>query len=116
MFQIFPSTQTEQNLGHFKASLTFTTCGGEQAQLIGYGATNNFASRASTLITARLTEFDFGHARYTDLVEARSVTDSRTCNGDSGDPVYINDTIYAVHTAGGYNPDCMGGGKTDVAY
>lgn len=46
---------------------------------------------------------------YTDLFEAQSVTPSRSCSGDSGAPVYIGSTIYAIHTGGGYNPSCMDG-------
>ncbi|WIM72193.1 trypsin-like serine protease [Corynebacterium suedekumii] len=82
---------------------------GQQAILTGYGATYDHASSAVTMITGRLDVQDFGSAIYTDLLEARSVTASRSCSGDSGAPIYIGNIIYGVHTAGGFNPTCTDG-------
>lgn len=82
---------------------------GQQAMLTGYGETHEYASSATTTIVARRDEIDFGSAVYTDLFEAESVTPSRSCSGDSGAPVYIGSTIYAIHTGGGYNPSCVDG-------
>lgn len=82
---------------------------GDQASMIGFGATNDFASIANTTITGVIDILDFGAARYTQLFEARSITSSRSCSGDSGGPVFSGDTIYALHTAGGHNPVCIDG-------
>lgn len=82
---------------------------GQQATLTGYGETHEYASSATTTITGHRDRIDFGAAIYTDLLEARSATTSRSCSGDSGGPVYIGSTIYAIHTGGGYNPSCMDG-------
>lgn len=82
---------------------------GQQATLTGYGETHDYASSATTTIVAHRDEIDFGSAVYTDLFEAQSATASRSCSGDSGAPVYIGSTIYAIHTGGGYNPSCADG-------
>lgn len=82
---------------------------GQQATLTGYGETHDYASSATTTITGHRDRIDFGAAIYTDLLEARSATTSRSCSGDSGAPVYIGSTIYAIHTGGGYNPSCVDG-------
>lgn len=82
---------------------------GENATLLGYAITHDYASAAATTITGHLDTLDVGTTIYTDVYETRSVTDSRSCNGDSGGPIYQGNTIYAVHTAGGFNPSCIGG-------
>ena len=82
---------------------------GQQATLTGYGETHDYASSATTTVVAHRDEIDFGSAVYTDLFEAQSATASRSCSGDSGAPVYIGSTIYAIHTGGGYNPSCLDG-------
>lgn len=82
---------------------------GEQATLLGYAITHDYASAATTTITDRIDNLDVGTTIYTDIYQTRSVTDSRSCNGDSGGPIYQNNTIYAVHTAGSYNPTCTPG-------
>ncbi len=82
---------------------------GETATLIGYGATNSFASEATTQITKHLNSLDFGQAIYTDLFEGTSTSVSRSCSGDSGGPIFKGNVIYAVHTGGGYNPNCAQG-------
>lgn len=86
---------------------------GDQATLVGFGGDHDYASTATTEIIGKIDELDFGITTYSKLFEASSITDSRSCSGDSGGPIYIGDIIYAVHTAGGYNPACKGGeGKT----
>ncbi|MEX3504312.1 trypsin-like serine protease [Corynebacterium sp. LK2510] len=82
---------------------------GQQATMTGYGETHEYASSATTTIINHRNKIDFGSAVYTDLFEAQSVTASRSCGGDSGAPVYIGSTIYAIHTGGGYNPSCLDG-------
>ncbi|WP_052160413.1 S1 family peptidase [Corynebacterium callunae] len=82
---------------------------GETATLIGYGATNSFASEATTQISKHLNSLDFGQAIYTDLFEGTSTSASRSCSGDSGGPIFKGNVIYAVHTGGGYNPNCAQG-------
>lgn len=82
---------------------------GEQATLLGYAITHDYASAATTTITDRIDNLDVGTTIYTDIYQTRSATDSRSCNGDSGGPIYQNNTIYAVHTAGSYNPTCTPG-------
>lgn len=86
---------------------------GDEATLVGYGATNSFSSIASITITDTIEEMDFGTSTYTKLLESKSDTSSRSCSGDSGGSIYRNDTIYGVHTAGDFNPSCLDaqGGK-----
>lgn len=82
---------------------------GDLATLIGYAMKNPFSSAAQTRITGRIDEKHFGTASYKDIYEARSVTPSWTCQGDSGGAIYVNDTIYAVHSGGSGNPHCQDG-------
>lgn len=82
---------------------------GDQAVLTGYAQPHDYASSASTVISEKVDSLNFGNVTYTDLFKGKSSTDSRTCGGDSGAPVYKNNTLYAVHTAGGFNPECIDG-------
>ncbi|GAB3948454.1 trypsin-like serine protease [Corynebacterium tapiri] len=82
---------------------------GEHALLTGYGQTHDFASTATTVITDTVASLDFGNVTYTDLFKGKAVTESRSCSGDSGAPIFKDNTLYAVHTAGGYNPACSDG-------
>lgn len=82
---------------------------GDQAVLTGYGQPHDYASSASTVIVANVDSLNFGNVTYTGLFKGKSLTASRSCGGDSGAPIYKNDTLYAVHTAGGFNPECSDG-------
>lgn len=82
---------------------------GQQATLLGFGDANDFASAADIRITGFRDEVNFGVSTYANLYEARSLAESRSCYGDSGGPIYIDDTLYAVHTAGEFNPGCADG-------
>ena len=82
---------------------------GDQAVLTGYGQPHDYASSAETVISEKVDSLNFGNVTYTDLLKGKSSTDSRSCGGDSGAPVYKNNTLYAVHTAGGFNPECIDG-------
>lgn len=82
---------------------------GERANLTGYGAVNGFSSTAIVEIVDYLASQNFGSALYTNLIKSKSVTSSRSCDGDSGAPIYRENTIYALHTAGGFNPSCIDG-------
>ena len=82
---------------------------GGQAVLTGYGQPHDYASSASTVISEKVDSLNFGNVTYTDLLKGKSSTPSRSCGGDSGAPVYKNNTLYAVHTAGGFNPECIDG-------
>lgn len=84
---------------------------GEQATLTGFGATNEFSSSATVEVSNVVDELKFERSTYRGLIESFSVTDSRSCSGDSGSPVYIENVLYAVHTAGGFNPSCVPGKK-----
>lgn len=82
---------------------------GDTANLTGYGLTNDFASTAVVRITERLESKKLGSSTFKDLLESESITPSRSCDGDSGAPVYVGNVIYAVHSAGGFNPSCLDG-------
>lgn len=82
---------------------------GDQALLTGYGQPHDYASTAITVISEKVESLNFGNVTYTDLFKGKSSTASRSCGGDSGAPVYKGNILYAVHTAGGFNPDCSDG-------
>lgn len=82
---------------------------GDQAVLTGYGQPHDYASSAVTIISEKVEALNFGNVTYTDLLKGKSSTSSRSCGGDSGAPVYRGNVLYAVHTAGGFNPDCNDG-------
>ncbi|AKE41626.1 putative secreted trypsin-like serine protease [Corynebacterium kutscheri] len=82
---------------------------GDEAVLTGYGQPHDYASSALTVISEKVDSLSFGNVTYTDLFKGTASTDSRSCGGDSGAPVYKAETLYAVHTAGGFNPECSGG-------
>ena len=82
---------------------------GQRATMSGHGETHEYASSTTAMIVDHREKMDFESAVYTDLFEARYATTSRSCSGDSGGPVYIGSTVYAVHTAGGFNPSCADG-------
>lgn len=82
---------------------------GDQAILTGYGQPHDYASSASTVISEKVDSLNFGNVTYTDLLKGKSSTPSRSCGGDSGAPVYKDNTLYAIHTAGGFNPECTDG-------
>lgn len=82
---------------------------GDIASLTGYGLTHDFASTAVVRITQRLKSKKLGPSTFKDILESESITPSRSCDGDSGAPVYIENVIYAVHSAGGFNPSCLDG-------
>lgn len=82
---------------------------GDQAVLTGYSKPHDYASSASTVISEKVDSLNFGNVTYTDLFKGESSSPSRACGGDSGAPIYKNNTLYAVHTAGGFNPECTDG-------
>lgn len=82
---------------------------GDQALLTGYGQPHDYASSALTVISEEVESLDFGNVTYTDLFKGKSSTASRSCGGDSGAPIYKENILYAVHTAGGFNPTCSDG-------
>ena len=82
---------------------------GDQAVLTGYGQPHDYASSASTVISEKVNSLNFGNVTYTDLFKGTSSTTSRSCGGDSGAPIYKDNILYAVHTAGGFNPECNDG-------
>ncbi|MGP5246620.1 trypsin-like serine protease, partial [Corynebacterium flavescens] len=82
---------------------------GDQALLTGYGQPHDYASSALTVISEEVESLNFGNVTYTDLFKGRSSTALRSCGGDSGAPVYKGEVLYAVHTAGGFNPTCSDG-------
>lgn len=82
---------------------------GKRATLLGYAISHDYASAATTTITNHLADFQFNRTIYTQLFEGKSTTPSRSCGGDSGGPIFIDNTVYAVHTGGSFNPDCTDG-------
>ncbi|QQE52578.1 trypsin-like serine protease [Corynebacterium striatum] len=80
---------------------------GDSLTLIGYGASHEYSSIAQLEVKNFIDSYppEIG-IPYHDLVIATTTTPSRTCEGDSGSPVYSGNTIYAIHTAGGSNPSC----------
>lgn len=82
---------------------------GDQAVLTGYAQPHDYASSALTVISEKVNSLNFGNATYTDLFKGTSSTTSRSCGGDSGAPIYKDNILYAVHTAGGFNPECNDG-------
>ncbi|AGN19086.1 hypothetical protein J433_12402 [Corynebacterium glutamicum MT] len=83
---------------------------GKVLTLIGYGGSNDFSSIARVESVAHLDKFNVGFSTYyLDVLETVSLTDSRSCNGDSGGAVFAGNTIHAVHTAGAINFDCSPG-------
>lgn len=82
---------------------------GESATLSGYGIANGFLSTAPVRVQSTLDRKKIGDVEYKDMIESTSETASRSCSGDSGAPVYKGSTIYAVHSAGGFNPSCLSG-------
>ncbi|OAG69593.1 hypothetical protein AFK49_000600 [Corynebacterium ulcerans] len=82
---------------------------GDEATLTGYGLPHDYASSALTVISEKIDSLNFGNVTYTDLFKGTSSTTSRSCGGDSGAPVYKGEILYAVHTAGGFNPECSDG-------
>lgn len=82
---------------------------GDQAVLTGYAQPHDYASSALTVISEKVNSLNFGNITYTDLFKGTSSTTSRSCGGDSGAPIYKDNILYAVHTAGGFNPECNDG-------
>ncbi|MCS4530918.1 hypothetical protein NXS13_00145 [Corynebacterium sp. ES2730-CONJ] len=82
---------------------------GDQAVLTGYAQRQDYASSAKTVISKKVDSLDFGNATYTAVFKGTSATASRSCGGDSGAPIYKDNTLYAVHIAGGFNPECNDG-------
>ncbi|WP_257159831.1 S1 family peptidase [Corynebacterium cystitidis] len=80
---------------------------GRTLYLIGYGTERQFASAAELEITNYHEKLRQGSMVYENLYETVSLTSSRSCSGDSGGAVFIEDTIYAVHTAGEPNGLCV---------
>ncbi|WP_185963744.1 trypsin-like serine protease [Corynebacterium hiratae] len=77
--------------------------------LVGYGGMHNFASEAvvrveETGVAGEIQGYDFDN-----LIQSRSMFASRTCNGDSGAPLYQDTMIFAVHTGGEENEECTDG-------
>lgn len=80
----------------------------EQATLIGYGGANSFPSEARVKVRRHINLRAFDGYDFQGLLETESVTQSRTCFGDSGGALYVGDQIVAVHTAGDFNAECSG--------
>ena len=77
--------------------------------LVGYGGMHTFASEAvvrveETEVAGEIQGYDFDN-----LIQSRSMFASRTCNGDSGAPLYQDTVIFAVHTGGEENEECTDG-------
>ncbi|WP_169332013.1 trypsin-like serine protease [Corynebacterium caspium] len=81
---------------------------GEVATLLGYSTGHDYASAAYPAIVqaVRVKRIGTDGPVYKKLLESTSNTGSRTCRGDSGAGIFIDDTIYAVHTAGAENLRC----------
>lgn len=79
---------------------------GEDATLIGipYGANN--ATRIPVRIRAMFESVAFVGAEFRHLLKSESTSDLRSCPGVSGGAVFIEDTIYAVHTGAEGGPLC----------
>lgn len=82
---------------------------GEKATLVGYAHVHDFPSEAELQIKEVEQTVDFGSYVFDGLYLSRTTTESWSCNGDSGGAIYVGSTIYAVHTAGSYNPYCLHG-------
>lgn len=81
----------------------------EKLWLVGFGAANDFASEAVVKIESTGLSDEFQGYEFDDLLVSRSVFASRSCNGDSGGPLYQDNTIFAVHTGGEDNETCTDG-------
>lgn len=83
---------------------------GDSLTLIGYGANHEYSSIAKLKVQDFVESYphEIG-IPFHDLAIAVTNTLSRTCDGDSGSPVYAGNTIYATHTAGAANQECTNG-------
>ncbi|WP_366937665.1 trypsin-like serine protease [uncultured Corynebacterium sp.] len=86
---------------------------GDRATLVGYGGSHDYPSVAQAQVEKYYNSFSFGEIKYSNILGTVALDDSWSCHGDSGGAIYSDDTIYAVHTAGGGNPTCADrkGGK-----
>lgn len=83
---------------------------GSIIDLIGFAIGRDFASVATLEVKSFIEKYPQGAGiPYKDLIVASSITPSRTCEGDSGGPGYVGNTIIGVHTAGGQNLECEDG-------
>ena len=83
---------------------------GSIIDLVGFAIGRDFASVATLEVKSFVEKYPEGAGLpYRDLIVASSVTPSRTCEGDSGGPGYVGNTVVGLHTAGGQNPECNDG-------
>ncbi|MDO4686270.1 MAG: trypsin-like serine protease [Corynebacterium sp.] len=79
---------------------------GDYLNLLGYGASNEFSSLAEVNITQFHDSIDINGRNTHGVMETRAAGASRSCGGDSGAAIFKENTLFAVHTAGHYNPAC----------
>lgn len=81
----------------------------EKLFLVGYGGSHAFASEAVSRIEETGVTYEIQGHEFENLLKSRSLFASRSCSGDSGAPLYQNETIFAVHTGGEENESCEDG-------
>lgn len=79
---------------------------GDYLNLLGYGASNEYSSLAEVNITKFLDSININGRDTHEVMETRAAGSSRTCGGDSGAAIFKENTLFAIHTAGHYNPSC----------
>lgn len=90
---------------NFLVSKKKVTLGSDLA-LLGYSAKNDFPSLARVRVNRFRESVQVNGYTFDEVIESISVGKSRTCDGDSGAGLFIENDIYAIHTAGISNPDC----------
>ncbi|VZH86003.1 S1 family peptidase [Corynebacterium rouxii] len=76
--------------------------------LIGFAAVHSYASEAQVSVTEGVQDNYVLWQKYKQSFKTVSVTDSRTCSGDSGGAVYSRNKIVGIHSAGPLNKECEG--------
>ncbi|AJI77619.1 trypsin-like serine protease [Corynebacterium singulare] len=81
----------------------------EKLFLVGYGGSHTFASEAVSRIEQTGVTYEIQNHEFENLLKSHSLFASRSCSGDSGAPLYQDETIFAVHTGGEENESCEDG-------
>lgn len=87
---------------------------GEHLTLVGFANSNSFASYADVEVVEKVEQIDTGWFVYRNILRTVSLSESRSCDGDSGGGVFKGNTIYGIHTAGTSNPSCIHGKGSDL--
>lgn len=79
---------------------------GDTAKITGFSLKYKFSSQSEVIVKQLIEVKYFPTSRATDLYETEPASKTSTCAGDSGGPIFVGDTIYAVHLGSDGNPDC----------